>query len=220
MAENFDNTAVKLSQGPLGIIALFIVLVHGFASMVLGLGSNLGGTERAILVWFIVLFPVVVFLVFARLVSKHHVKLYPPQAFREESYFVDLSHGRASLDRQDKKAPATVDVQLSEATGSLYWLGHDLMWCADILLRGAPGKEVRKGLDQAIHHLSQVGMDGSSIYQDLEHMRERLVSSEDLTPSLRDEYASQLGFIIDRIGAIAEKAQHDFEEPPHWTRKR
>ena len=40
MTAQFDHTAVKLSQGPLGIIALFIVLIHGFASLVLGLAGS------------------------------------------------------------------------------------------------------------------------------------------------------------------------------------
>jgi len=56
MTEQFDLTAVKLSQGPLGIIALFIVLIHGFVSLVLGLATNIGENNRSILVWF----PVVV----------------------------------------------------------------------------------------------------------------------------------------------------------------
>lgn len=61
----FDRTAVKLSQGPLGIIALFIVLIHGFASLVLGLAGDIGESNRSILVWFLVSFPVGVFTVFA-----------------------------------------------------------------------------------------------------------------------------------------------------------
>jgi hypothetical protein len=46
MTDQFEGTAVKLSQGPLGIIALFIVLIHAFASLVLGLVTDIGENNR------------------------------------------------------------------------------------------------------------------------------------------------------------------------------
>ena len=100
MTDELGKTAVKLSEGPLGIIALFIVLIHGFASLVLGSPPTSEKDNRSILVWFLVLFPVGVFAVFAWLVSKHHEKLYPPQAFREEEHFVHLAYGRSSFDKR------------------------------------------------------------------------------------------------------------------------
>ena len=89
--EQFGQTAVKLSQGSLGIIALFIVLIHGFASLVLGFAENIGEENHSILVWFLVLFPVFVFTVFAWLVSTLHQKLYPPGAYANEEIFRDLA---------------------------------------------------------------------------------------------------------------------------------
>jgi hypothetical protein len=160
MAKQFERTAVKLSQCPRGIIALFIVLIHGFASLVLGLSTDIGENNRSILVWFLVLFPVGVFAVFAWLVSKHHVNLYPPQAFRNEEYFFRLSYGHASFDsgaHHAELAEAT-HFLVTGATGNLYWLGHDLMWTADMLLRGGPAEQVLIGLDQALHHLDKVEM--------------------------------------------------------------
>jgi hypothetical protein len=226
MTDQFDRTAVKLSQGPLGIIALFIVLIHGFASLVLGLAANIGESNRSILVWFLVLFPVGVFAAFAWLVSKHHVKLYPPQAFRHEAYFRDLAYGNTSFDesisrpRRPEVAETPARVIKTSATGSLYWLGHDLMWTADTLLRAGPQEHVLIGVDQALHHLSQVGLAKTPVEAEILRLQDRIRQSKDLPPSLRDEYANQLGSIIDRIGAIAEAAQGDFQVPPHWTRIR
>ena len=74
----FGETARGLSQNPLGIIALFIVLVYGFASLVVGLGNGLDASSRTPLIWFMVLFPTLVLIVFAWLVSQHHDKLYSP----------------------------------------------------------------------------------------------------------------------------------------------
>lgn len=37
---NFGNVAQKLARNPLGIIALFIVLVYGFAALVTGFSGS------------------------------------------------------------------------------------------------------------------------------------------------------------------------------------
>lgn len=223
----FDRTAVKLSQGPLGIIALFIVLIHGFASLVLGLAGDIGESNRSILVWFLVSFPVGVFTVFAWLVSKHHGNLYPPQAFRNEEHFYNLAYGRASFDEASSRSRRRTEgsepparMVKTAAIGGSYWLGHDLMWTADTLLRGGPLAHILVGLDQALHHLTEVGLGKTPVEAELLRVRDRISEAKELPPVLRDEYANQLGSIIDRIGATVEAAQGDFHVPPHWTRIR
>jgi hypothetical protein len=84
----FGNTAKKFTHNPLGIIALFIVLIYAFASLVVGLGSNLEPAQKTPLIWFLVAFPVLVLVVFAWLVSRHHTKLYAPMDFRDEKLFI------------------------------------------------------------------------------------------------------------------------------------
>jgi hypothetical protein len=224
----FGQTAVKLSQGPLGIIALFIVLIHGFASLVLGFAANIGEGNRSILVWFLVLFPVLVFTVFAWLVSTRHQKLYPPGAYRNEELFRDLAlpwgesafDTRNSLASPPEKSTLTTNRLVKSATGNLYWLGHDLMWTADTLLRQGPVEQVIIGLDQALHHLVHVGLRETPIELDLQALRAQIQFSKELSASLRDEYANKIGTIIDRIGATLEAAQADFQVPPHWNRVR
>ena len=85
--KDFSDSAKGFTKSPLGIIALFIVLVYGFASLVVGLGQNLSG-HIAPLVSFMVFFPVVVFFGFLWLVAKHHNKLYGPSDFRDEENFI------------------------------------------------------------------------------------------------------------------------------------
>jgi hypothetical protein len=188
-------------------------LIHGFASLVLGFATDIGENNRSILVWFLVSFPVVVFFVFAWLVSRHHAKLYPPQAFRDEEHFVSLAYGRTSFDRRDlqtgplKESAGPIRTLRTSATGSLYWLGHDLMWTADVLLRKGPSEHVLIGLAQARHHLVQVGLENTPIEREIRGLSELVQQSKELSPSLRDEYASQLGSIIDRIGMTAEAAR-------------
>lgn len=85
--KEFSESAKGFTKSPLGIIALFIVLVYGFASLVVGLGQNLSG-QIAPLIYFMVFFPVIVFFGFLWLVANHHNKLYGPSDFKDESNFI------------------------------------------------------------------------------------------------------------------------------------
>ncbi len=86
----FGKTATRLSHNPLGILALFLVLVYGFACLVVGFGAESlnGSVERLPLIWFLVLFPVLVLGVFYLLVTRHHRKLYAPSDYKDEKLFV------------------------------------------------------------------------------------------------------------------------------------
>lgn len=79
---SFGKIATSLSHGPLGIIALFIVLVYGVASLVFIAAEDFTPAERLPLVYFLIVFPVLVLLVFAWLVSKHAPNLLGPSAFQ------------------------------------------------------------------------------------------------------------------------------------------
>jgi hypothetical protein len=85
---SFGTTAKGLARNPLGIIALFIVLIYGFAALTLGFNSKLEAAERMPLVWFLVAFPVAVLVLFGWLVSAHHEKLYAPSDFRSDDVFL------------------------------------------------------------------------------------------------------------------------------------
>ena len=225
MTDRFEGTAVRLSQGPLGIIALFIVLIHAFASLVIGFSPHIGDADRHILIWFLAIFPVVVLFVFTWLVACRHANLYPPQAFRNEQYFRDLAFGQSRFDQRDRNAGEVKQLMptaqlVGSATGNLYWLGHDLMWTADVLLRGGTPDNAQIGFDQALHHLGEVGLGETPIGDELRRMRDLVQETPVLSPSLRDTYATHIGSIIDRIGAMAEAAQPSFRPPPHWKRVR
>lgn len=90
--QSFGKIAKSLARGPLGIIALFIVLVYGISAsvMVSDVFKSLETFERLPLIYFFALFPVLVLLVFARLVIKHSDKLYGPSEFKDEGNFMRL----------------------------------------------------------------------------------------------------------------------------------
>jgi len=88
--KTFGDTAQSLARNPLGIIALFIVLVYGFASLVTAFAGTLTPAERQPLIYFLVIFPILVLGVFTWLVSKHSGKLFAPSDFKDESNYVKM----------------------------------------------------------------------------------------------------------------------------------
>jgi CheY-like chemotaxis protein len=88
--KEFGEVAKGLARNPLGIIALFIVLVYGFACLVTAFTRSLAQGERAPLIYFLVIFPVLVLGVFTWLVSQHSGKLFAPADFKDESNYVKM----------------------------------------------------------------------------------------------------------------------------------
>lgn len=105
--KGFGDVAQRLAKNPLGIIALFIVLVYGFAALVTGLGGSLSSAERFPLIYFLVLFPVLVLAVFAWLVSRHHTKLYGPSDFRDDESYLRTIEVATSLAVATQKSGST-----------------------------------------------------------------------------------------------------------------
>jgi CheY-like chemotaxis protein len=87
---SFGETAKSLARNPLGIIALFIVLVYGFASLVTAFAGSFTAAERLPLIYFLIIFPILVLGVFSWLVSKHSGKLFAPSDFKNEENYVKM----------------------------------------------------------------------------------------------------------------------------------
>ena len=88
--QSFGETARSLARNPLGIIALFIVLVYGFASLVTAFAGSFTAAERLPLIYFLIVFPVLVLVVFSWLVSRHSGKLFAPSDFKNEDNYVKM----------------------------------------------------------------------------------------------------------------------------------
>ncbi len=102
--KQFAESAKALTKNPLGIIGLFIVLVYGFACLVLGVsGKYLEPDERQPIVWFLVLFPVLILAAFCRLVTNHHKKLYAPSDYRDERLFFNYQSDEQRTKRLDQE---------------------------------------------------------------------------------------------------------------------
>jgi len=86
--KDFITQAKGLTKNPLGIIALFISLIYGFACLVLSfVSNNLIANERVLLIYFLIGFPILILITFIFLVVKHHNKLYAPSDYKDEKNF-------------------------------------------------------------------------------------------------------------------------------------
>jgi len=117
MTSDLSASAQKLARNPLGIIALFLLLVYGIAGLVFSVAAKgLSASERQPLVWFLVVFPVLVLGMFGWLVGRHHTKLYAPSDYRDsEGFFRAMTIGeqRARLEGEVESlqvAEAQVDL--------------------------------------------------------------------------------------------------------------
>lgn len=86
-----DHT-VKLAKTPLGIIALFLLIVEAIAAIVVGSSSSLSAINQTILVIFITSFPIIVLIIFWHIVVNHNVKLYSPSEFPNRGDFLKANN--------------------------------------------------------------------------------------------------------------------------------
>ena len=112
------------ARNPLGIIALFIFLIYGMTAIVLGWSAEvLALDNQTRLVWFMVIFPVIVLIVFFWLVTRHHTKLYGPGDFRSDDSFlrgVGSAPPKALGERLEKEvAEASEERDTSEQTAEV-----------------------------------------------------------------------------------------------------
>ena len=128
--ERFLETARTLSRNPLGIIALFIALIYGFATLLLGAAAGkLSCGERFPLVWFVILFPVLVLVAFYLLVTRHHWKLYAPRDYRTDAEFRDpyplIKLTSAQQERRTNEELASVHAEVVQQPGPAVEVAHE-----------------------------------------------------------------------------------------------
>lgn len=116
---NFSSMK-DLVRNPIGIIALFISLIYGFANLLLGTTAHtLQPDERYPLIIFIVVFPIIVLGVFYLLVSRHHGKLYAPGDYKDDKSFLRTLSQQEREEKLQKEAEETGAVQDADKTPAL-----------------------------------------------------------------------------------------------------
>ena len=139
------NLFLRLSRNPIGIIGLFIFLVYSLASFVIVQGgSHLKQVHITILVWFMVLFPNVVLLVFWNLVSKHHRKLYGPYDYQDESNFMQILESRLEESGSALRKSIVSKVKVGDILNPKYEEEEETEAPEDIILELARIKDLNK----------------------------------------------------------------------------
>ncbi|ACE85032.1 pYEATS domain-containing protein [Cellvibrio japonicus] len=113
----FYQTAKSLARNPLGIIALFIILVYAVAGIVISMAKpDFYNNPLHPAVLFLAIFPVVVLAVFAYLVVNHHRNLYAPEDYEDQKdFFRGLAVPAALTGAPGEVAIATSDTSLKIA---------------------------------------------------------------------------------------------------------
>jgi hypothetical protein len=123
-------------------------------------------------------------------------------------------YGEASVDTGAKPAASDPTQLAAPSAGwsnaaNAYWLGHDLMWTIDVLLRGASVGTIVRGLRQSLFHIRRVGLASSKegavlqrLYEDAEQSLE-----SDWTAKKRETVALDLRRLTDRLGGLANEHQ-------------
>ena len=107
---SFGDSAVKLAKSPLGLIAIFVLLVEAVAGLVVSNADSLTTLNQTIMVIFICLFPVLVVGMFWHLVINHNVKLYAPSEFPNHGDFLEANKVSTSAVLEKFKADILEDL--------------------------------------------------------------------------------------------------------------
>jgi hypothetical protein len=176
------DTATKLARNPLGLIALFVLLIEAIAGYV-AISEVLADPQRQVLVWFVVLYPVLVLACFVYLVIFHPGKLYGPSDFNDQAHFMQVL---------GLKVETAIENISYEAEAALTALDIELIpiWEAESLKRPEDGERKLQVLRECVERLERqvAKSSGSSkvasisalrrVYiQYLEHARRHYASS-------------------------------------------
>ena len=119
--------------------------------------------------------------------------------------FRDLTveFGKAEVDKPtlEKKTPnttsSTPDFKAGNI-GNIYWLGHDVMWTIDVLLRNGSKDAIEHGIRQCLHHANEAGFPISKLNKLQEIVEDSL--EMELTTSKRQEIANELLKTSNQLG--------------------
>ena len=114
----FSDDAIKLSRNPLGILALFLVLIYSIASLTFLFAKNLPDSLIVYFVIFILIYPLIILATFYRLVTQHHTKLYAPRDFINPGDFLECLYGdQRKILTFDQKAEQVPSVPTKKIRG-------------------------------------------------------------------------------------------------------
>jgi len=146
-AASIQKSGVTLARNPLGIISLFVFFIEAIATVSLKIAVETAFVGHV--VWFIILFPTLIVLLFFFTLWYKRESLYSPMEFRDDQSFLSLL---TKVDRIEAKQEAA---QLDPVTAEL----SEVFATIDRLLRL---KDVRSAIDIGRAYLKQEQFDEST----------------------------------------------------------
>jgi hypothetical protein len=103
-----------------------------------------------------------------------------------------------------------------ENVASLFWLGNDLEWTSQTVLRGAPKDRILHGLKQCYHHISEIGLAQSAPGQQLLSLNSQVADLQQgaLDREWRSNFAENIYVVIRQISDLLRGDQPGFRPSP------
>src|SRR5204863_8259338 len=101
----------------------------------------------------------------------------------------------SSADAKQISTPSTVKWQ---NVADLFWLGNDLEWTVQTVLRGGPRERIFHGLRQCDHHSSELGLADSTAGKQVSVLRSQVESLPEsaLDRQWRNDFAEKMYLVI------------------------
>jgi hypothetical protein len=138
---------------------------------------------------------------------------------------VFLKFGQADLDVPTKKGLPHISLPKQiiasptakwQNVANLFWLGNDLEWTAQTVLRGAPKDRILHGLTQCLHHTSELGLPDSAPGQQLFALRSQVESWPEtaMDRQWRNAFSEQIYSVIKEFSDLMKQHQPNFLPGP------
>ena len=103
-----------------------------------------------------------------------------------------------------------------ENVADLFWLGNDLDWTAQTILRGAPKEKILHGFRQCVHHSSELGLVESSPGRQLSSLKSQVegLSEAALDRQWRNDFSQKIYLVIGEFSTLVKQHQPDFRPGP------
>ena len=123
---------------------------------------------------------------------------------------------RNILTSVEVKQTSTPSTAKWENVADLFWLGNDLEWTVQTLLRGAPKERIFHGLRQCDHHSSQLGLADSAPGKQVAELKSQVDSLPEaaLDRQWRNDFVEKMYLVIKGFHSLVRQSQPNFRPGP------
>jgi len=133
-------------------------------------------------------------------------------AFFSSPFISFRAFGQAVCEEREENHPpvaSSPSQPFEDRPWNTFWLGHDMMWTVDVLLREAPKKHIQHGLRCCLRNLRAVGLGDSVQYNSIRQYLDEVTSmaERDLDRDTRLSFAQRTSNVLLEVGQKAKEHQ-------------